>query len=239
MKPGTTTPAAAAPWAQTASGKALALGRAVPPGAIDVRRDIAVPLGNTGRFGNQMPSGVLYSVAQHCNIGSDWIVARYHDHRLALAFLLHEGHEAVLGDWTEPVLAAMQQQLDSMRLQLGADIVPRISMREIKRRLADPIDRYLHEEAGLSWPLPSHMRELIHTIDRQMLLTERQHLLAHPPRRWDEALERLQPLALKHRIKPMPPAKAAENWILRFEQLSTRVRGDGSRPFPELARGAA
>ncbi|KFC73224.1 hypothetical protein FG93_01968 [Bosea sp. LC85] len=237
MKPGTTVPAGAAPWAQTASGKALALGRVVPHGAIDIRRDIAVPLGNTGRFANQMPTGVIYPVAQHCNIGADWILAHYHDHRLALGFLLHEGHEAILGDWTEPVLSAMQAQLDEMRQEAGADIVPRLSVKKMKRRLADPIDRYLHEEAGLLWPMPPHMRDLIHIVDRRMLMTERQHLLAQPPRRWDDALERLQPLDLKHRIKPMPPAKAAENWILRFEQWSARVRGDGSRP--ELTRGAA
>lgn len=240
MKAATTAAAACAPWVQTASGKALPLGRAIEPGQIDIRRDIAGALGNCGRFGNQMPSGVLYSVAQHCNIGGDYILARTNDYHAALAFLLHEAHEGPLGDWTEPVMAAIQAELDRMRLEAGAGLVPRISIKQIKRRLAEPIDRYVHEEAGLPWPLPPYLREIVHGLDRQMLRTERDHLLSHPPKPWDEGIERLRPLPLKQRIKPMTPAKAAEGWMLRFEQWSARVKGDGSRPhLPGMERGAA
>jgi hypothetical protein len=226
MKPGGTEPAESAPWAQTASGKALPLGRAIEPGMLDIRRDIAIPLGNTGRFGNQMPAGLLYPVAQHCCIGADLLLAQHNDHALALAFLLHEAHEGPLGDWTEPVIEAMQVELDAMRAELGAGLVPRISVREIKRRLADPIDRYVHAEAGLPWPLPKHMRELVHVMDRRMLRTERDHLLSPPPRPWDDGIERLQPLNLRQRIKVQKPAVASEQWILRFEQWSARVHAE-------------
>lgn len=245
MKPADTVPALRAPWAQTASGKALPLGRAIEPGMLDIRRDIATPLGLTGRFGNQTPSGLLYSVAQHCNIGCDWILAQTGDHVLAMAFLCHEGHEAILGDWTEPVVSAMQEQLDTLRLELNQDKVPRLLVRHIKQRLADPIDRYVHAEAGLPWPLPKDIRERVHLLDRQLLLTERKHLLSRPPRPWDEALERLQPLNLKHQIKPMSAAKATEQWLLRFEQWSARLHAERAAgqgmlfKLQEIAREAA
>jgi hypothetical protein len=226
MKSGDTETARAAPWSQTASGRALPLGRAIEPGQLDIRRDIAIPLGNTGRFANQMPTGVLYPVAQHCCIGADELLKQHNDHSLALAFLVHEAHEGPLGDWTEPVMAAMQAELDAMRLEAGASLVPRLSIKRVKERLADPIDRYVHAEAGLPWPLPRHMRELVHAMDRRMLRTERDHLLSHPPRPWDDGIERLQPLNLRHRIKPMKPAMASENWILRFDQWSARVHAE-------------
>ena len=59
-----------------------------------------------------------------------------------------------------------------------------------------------------------------------MLKVEREHLLARPPRAWDAGLEQVKPLPLKQRIKPMSPAKAAENWISRFEEWSQRLHAD-------------
>lgn len=226
MKSPDTVPAQSVPWAQTASGRALPLGRAIEPGGLDIRRDIGVPLGNTGRFANQTASGVLYSVAQHSCIGADWIMAQTFDYRLAMAFLIHDAPEGPLGDWTTPVLQAMQMVLDEMRREAGHDLVPRISMAAIKRRISDPIDRYVHAEAGLPWPLPRDIQSYVHLIDRRMLKVEREHLLARPPRAWDAGLEQVKPLPLKQRIKPMSPAKAAENWITRFEEWSQRLHAD-------------
>lgn len=223
MKPGDTVPAKAAAWAQLASGRALTLGRAIEPGGLDIPRDIAIPLGNTGRFGNQMPSGILYSVAQHCCIGADYLWSQTQDAMLAMAFLLHEGHEGPLGDWTEPVLRAMQQELDAMRRELGDITGPALSIRRIKQRLADPIDRYVHAEAGLPWPLPAAVRDRVHHLDRQMLKTEREHLLRTPPKPWDDGLEKLPPLKLKQRIKPLTPAKASEAWLTRFERWRSQI----------------
>ncbi|CAD5274709.1 conserved hypothetical protein [Bosea sp. 62] len=226
MKSPATVPAQAVPWAQTASGRALPLGRAIEPGGLDIRRDVGVPLGNTGRFANQTASGILYSVAQHCCIGADWIMAQTFDYRLAMAFLIHDAPEGPLGDWTTPVLQAMQMVLDEMRREAGHDLVPRISMAAIKKRISDPIDRYVHAEAGLPWPLPREIASYVHLIDRRMLKIEREHLLARPPRAWDAGIEQLKPLPLKQRIKPMSSAKAAENWINRFEDWSARLHAD-------------
>ncbi|MCP4564028.1 MAG: hypothetical protein GY873_30290 [Bosea sp.] len=226
MKSPVTATAQSAPWTQTASGRALPLGRAIEPGGLDIRRDIGLALGNTGRFANQTASGVLYSVAQHSCIGADWIMAQTFDYRLAMAFLIHDAPEGPLGDWITPVLQAMQEVLDDMRREAGHDIVPRISMKAIKRRLSDPIDRYVHAEAGLPWPLPRDIASFVHLVDRRLLKAEREHLLARPPRAWDDGLEQVKPLPLKQRIKPMSPARAAENWISRFEEWSARLHAD-------------
>lgn len=203
-----------APWVQTASGRALTLGAPVPPGLLDIRRDIAIPLANTGRFANQLPDGALYSVAQHCSIGADCLYAQTFDPAAALAFLLHDAHEAILGDITTPVMMALQGAADEWATRI---LVPHPDLGGMKRRLTDPIDEALHAAAGLPWPLPPSLRDLVHLTDRRLLMAERNHLLAPPPRKWG-ALERLEPLALKHRIKPMPPAKAAEQWLQRHDQ---------------------
>lgn len=236
MKPADTVPAANAVWMQTASGRALPLGRAIEPGMLDIARDIAVPLGNTGRFANQLPSGILYSVAQHCCIGADYLWSQTQDPVYAMAFLIHDGPEGPMGDQTSPLLDALQQVLDETRLELGADLVPRISIKRLKQRIAEPIDRYLHAEAGLPWPLPPVVRDRVHMIDMQLLMTEREHLLAPPPRRWHDNLERLPQLRLKHRIKPLAPARAAEGWLTRFQRWSQQLHAQRQhRPVSALA----
>lgn len=229
MKPADTVPAAAAPWLPLASGRALILGRAIEPGTIDIRRDIAIPLGLTGRFANQLPSGLLYSVAQHCCIGADFLWGQTQDDALAMAFLLHDGHEGPLGDQTSPFLAALQVAMEEVRDQLGYDLAPHLSISRIRRRIAEPIDRYLHAEGGLPWPLPPVLRDRVHHVDLQLLLAERDHLLGPQPRPWDERLRAIKPLNLKHRIKVLSPAKAAEAWVTRFEMWASRLHGARAR----------
>lgn len=245
MKPADTVPAAAAPWMFLASGRALTLGRTIEPGTIDIRRDIAIPLGATGRFANQLPSGLVYSVAQHCCIGADFLWGQTQDDALAMAFLLHDGYEGPLGEQTSPFLAALQLALDEMRLELGDTTGPRLSIQRLRRKLAEPIDRYLHAEAGLPWPLPAVIRDRVHHVDLQLLLAERDHLLGPQPRPWDEKLRPIRPLNLKQRIKVMSPAKAAEAWVTRFETWSSRLHGARARAksspdtLAELTREAA
>ncbi len=234
MKPATTQPASAAPWLPLASGRALILGRAIEPGTLDIRRDIAIPLGNTGRFANQLPSGQIYSVAQHCCIGADFLWSQTQDYALAMAFLLHDGPEGPLGDQTSPWLAAMQMLLQESCAERGYDLMPALSVGRLRRTLEEPIARYLHAEAGLPWPLPPVIRDRVHHVDMQLLLAERDHLLAPPPRPW--GLDPIKPLALKHRIKVMSPAKAAEGWITRFESWSAKLHAERARAPASMPR---
>lgn len=208
-------------WTQTASGRALDLLTPVAPDGIDLRRDIATPLGMTGRYANQMPAGIVYSVAQHCCIGADYIYAASHDPAAALAFLLHDGHEAVIGDWATPIIEAMQEAAD--RLAPGSGI----SIKAIKHELCRPIDAWLHRLAGLPWPLPAEIARTVAITDIRLMLAEREHLLARPPRPW--GCERYGALRLKHRILPLPAARATEQWLARFERWSEAVLAGGPR----------
>lgn len=209
-------------WTQTASGRACPLGRALAGEALDMRRDVAIPLGLTGRFANQTPSGVIYSVAQHRSIGADWIMTNHRDVGLALGFLIHDAHEAILGDHTSPLLVALDEQLAALAAEAGVEL-KNVSVKAARKRLTDPLDAWMHARAGLPWPLPPEAARLIRQIDLQMLMAERRDLLARPPQRWG-TLENVTPLKLAHAIKPMPPAKAAEQWLARFDQWSDRLR---------------
>lgn len=216
-------------WKQTASGRALELLGPIPHDGLDLHRDIAIPLGLAGRFANQMPAGVVYPVAQHCCIGADFIYSATHDTEAALAFLLHDGHEAVIGDWTTPTMEAMQAIIDRQRPDSG------VLIKAIKRELCAPIDAWLHARAGLPWPLPAPIARTVAITDVRLMLAERNHLLAYPPRRW--SADSHEPLKLKHRIVPMPPARATEQWLSRFERWSEAIAARAPRPSLRPAAG--
>ncbi len=216
-------------WLQTASGRALDLLAPIPHDGLDLRRDIATPLGLAGRFANQMPSGVVYPVAQHCCIGADFIFSATHDTEAALAFLLHDGHEAVIGDRATPVMDAMQAIADRQAPGSG------LSIKAIKRELCAPVDEWLHARAGLPWPLPKAIARTVAITDVRLMLAERNHLLACPPKRW--GADSHEPLKLKHRIVPMPPARATEQWLSRFERWSEAIAARAPRPSLRPAAG--
>lgn len=236
MKSAATASAAQAPWTQLASGTALPLNRVLGAGALDLRRDIAIPLGILARYAGQMPNGVGYCVAQHCCIGADFLYAQEREPAPALAFLLHDAHEAVIGDFIHPVTEALQELLDELRLRAGGDLVPRISIARLKAQLAEPIDRLLHAEAGLPWPLPPRLRRLVAEIDARLLVTERDHMLATPAKPWAAELETLARLPLRKRIAPLRPALASEMWLDRYERWTRELAERALAPtLPALA----
>jgi len=100
-----------APWIQTASGKAFDLLKP-DPAMVDLENDIAGPLARLARFSGHIASGP-YSVAQHSVEGADALLRETGDERLAALFLLHDAHEAYLGDLTTPVQAALVDIADS------------------------------------------------------------------------------------------------------------------------------
>lgn len=71
--------------------------------------EMAETLSKIARF-NGIPRGPAYSVAQHCVMGADALYTEIGDTLAAGYFLLHDGHEYLLGDWTRPVV----QHLDAI-----------------------------------------------------------------------------------------------------------------------------
>lgn len=216
-------------WAQTASGRRLDLARPVPDGLLDVWRDICVPLSTCPRFaGHYRENWPPYFVAQHCVIGGDYLLAKYQGkpfaYVLALAFLLHENHEAIVGDWTRPLIETMERGLRELAAEQSVDLKT-LSIKELRRRVIDPIDAATHRAAGLDWPLDPRTQGVVHNIDARLLMRERADLLAAPPARWDARLEATPPLDVKGgRIAPMTSPKAAQAWMARYDNWSARVR---------------
>lgn len=70
----------------------------------DVRWElIAQALSRIPRFNGLTGDFGVYSVAQHCVLGADVMYEEKGDLKLALRFLLHDAHEAFLGDISVPV----------------------------------------------------------------------------------------------------------------------------------------
>jgi hypothetical protein len=166
-----------APWLQTIEGRALDL---VNPDPATINfRTIAVTLARVPRFAGQTTKGVL-SVAQHCCEGARAIMRDTGRQDAAAAFLLHDAHEAFIGDIPTPVLKAIQAHAVHTTGDLhNADVV-KAAVTSLKAVL----DTAVYQAAGLSWPLAPEVQEIVKEYDVRMLCTERAQRLVAPPRPW-------------------------------------------------------
>lgn len=106
------------PCVGTFSGKLVNL---ITPGreTIDIE-DIAHALAQLCRFGGH--TRFFYSVAEHCCHAHD--LCRVNGPEAALAALLHDAHEAYLGDWTRPLQCALPHRVaeELRRIRQSVDI---------------------------------------------------------------------------------------------------------------------
>jgi len=193
-------------WMQTAKGRALDL---LAPRAEDVDfEDIAYQLSRLARFNgatswsaDPAKRGPIYSVAQHCAVGAHWL-SSHGAHEAALAFLLHDAHEAYLGDLTRPLTDALGLLSPLFRVHLHT--------------LKDRIDRAIWRAAHR--PQPSlATREVVDGIDLRLLRAERDQLMAPPPRLWAEAVEACDPLPVS--LAPLPSPAAERFWLSTLRAL--------------------
>ncbi|MFN3549258.1 MAG: hypothetical protein ACK4U0_17360 [Mesorhizobium sp.] len=200
-------------WAQTLTGRAVTLAR---PDARDIDPLVDMPeaLARLCRFNGATPGG-LYSVAQHCVLVSDAILDERDDAELAAHGLLHDAHEYLLGDITTPQIAAFAEI--EAEIFPGTQIICGI-VNEAKHRADEAIWR----ACGL--PLPDEaQRRVVHGYDRRMLMMERRHMLAKPPKSWGADLERIAPLRLRGKIRAWPIAQAADAFRDRLIKLCPAV----------------
>ncbi len=174
------------PWIQTAQGRAFPLLGAT---AADVDwLDVAESLSKICRFNGHTTH--FYSVAQHCVLVADML-----EPDLRLHGLLHDAHEAYIGDHTTPMKTALKT--------LGAgDAMDALEM---------AVDTAIHAAAGLEYPLPTYIRAQVKLADLTALSTERRDLLRAGPE-WGGQL----PAPLATPIKPWPWTKAMEAWLDRL-----------------------
>lgn len=199
-------PAAPSTWVQTASGKAMSL--MVPAqSSVDFVQDIAPQLAKLARF-NGATDGAFYSVAQHCVMGADALMVETRRVELAAYFLLHDAHEAYIGDTPTPVVAALAEIGRIAGIGSEGDDISHI-FAELKSRL----DSAIHAAAGLSAP-DANIRAHIREMDLRMLATERRDLLRPVA---GTTFEPASPIR-GGRIRPWPWPKAADLWLARLKQ---------------------
>jgi len=208
--------------ATTASGRRISL---VAPRPEDIDwRDVAAGLGRQTRFNGQTQV-MFFAVAEHSirgaavarrpDLWSPWLAARLAGadiDLLARAFILHDGHEYVLGDFTTPAVGAVAAIADEISREPpynshGALIV-KAAIAEAKRRL----DAAIHAKAGLPWPLPAPVAAGVKALDAVMLATEQRDLCAYVRPEAGAA----PPLAAVIR-KPMQPGAAEAAFLEALE----------------------
>lgn len=128
--------------------------------------DIAEMLARRPRFGGAT-EGAPYSVAQHSVLGLDHCAEEVKPY-----FLIHDAHEAALGDWITPLQWALQESAASVAdaANLGmTDQHARLAARLALANLKEIADRAIHARAGLEWPRPASIEFEVRKVDRLML----------------------------------------------------------------------
>jgi hypothetical protein len=210
-------------WIQTASGRAFDIINPRPED-VDFEVDIPEALARIARFTGHVRAGA-YSVAQHCVIGADFMFASTHRNDYAAAFLLHDAHEAYIGDIATPVAAAL---IERTAREYADDGIHgrKIAAQRTKRALAaikTGIDAAIYAAAGLSWPYDHAMHDVIKEMDLRMLATERRHLLGASARPWDAIHELTEPLPLRGKISVWPWPRAADEYRCALKKYLPQI----------------
>lgn len=184
------------PWLQTASGRAYPL---LQPAPEDIHwPDVADALAKIARF-NGHTVGAPYSVAQHCIIVAGQLPPAWRPYGL-----LHDAHEAYVGDVCRPVKQALHR--------LGASTAV--------DALATAADAAILNAAGLIHPVPRDIALAVNMADLAALATERRDLMAASALPWE-----VLPDPLPQVIRPWPWAKAAAEFLERLRDWCPHAAG--------------
>ena len=133
--------------------------------------DIAMSLERIPRF-NGHTTFRTWSVAHHSLLVANLVdmadagVGEEGEGSLRLAALLHDAHEAYIGDITAPLKVALR----------------RLTGRRIVNDIAEPIQAAIHRRFGLPEELPSAWRRAIHEADLTALAIEAVAFMGPHPR---------------------------------------------------------
>ncbi len=144
---------------------------------------IATVLAGVPRFARHTGSGVL-SVAQHCMEGAAAIEREGGSALAVAAFLIHDAHEAYIGDIATPVAWAIAAHAAIATGQASGS--SRAALFGIKS-LKSALDSAIFQAAGLPWPLDADTLRVVKLMDARMLATERHYRMAEPPFLWKES----------------------------------------------------
>ncbi|MCG6115066.1 MAG: hypothetical protein MEQ84_07690 [Mesorhizobium sp.] len=124
--------------------------------------EIAAGLSKIARFTGR-PNGPAFSVAQHCAMGAEALFHETGDPIAAGYFLLHDAHEAFLGDIPSPTA-------ELVKLRLGRSAAP---FARALKRIKQDVDAAIYAAAGLAPPHLAPMHGgLAAAMDERMLRAE-------------------------------------------------------------------
>lgn len=190
----------------TATGRTVDL-MTLAPDDIDVTH-VSHCLARINRFGGL----TTYSVAAHSVHVADILADAGETNLVQLCGLLHDAHEAYLGDITSPV-----KQLLSPRF--GPEVSSILQGAELR------LQKATLQHFGV-WTAFSGYYKRIHHADMVALATERRDLLPQSDERWP-CLRGIQPHALPlHAHAARTPLDWETTFIHRLEQLQTAVALD-------------
>ena len=184
-------------WTQTYSGRKVRLDEPTPD-MIDMG-DIAHHLALLNRFvgATRQP----YSVAEHSLHVCDYLIELYPDDReLALYGLLHDAHEAYLGELISP--AKWQ-----MRAEAGVDAY---------EALAERLDKAIFQAAGLPPAMSPRIALAVADADAVMLATEARDLMSPHPDDWGL---KAVPWRYVNVSDPFTWGDARTRWLALFKEL--------------------
>lgn len=201
-------------WLPAPSGLSVEL---VHPQAAEVDfAEIAHALSHLNRSSGNSLTPV--SVGLHTLIGLDLCPTA----EVAAHWLLHDCHEARLGDTTSP----MKEALAAVALELHGPLVAH-AFAEVRRELERRHDAVIYAEAGL--PLPGAMIvQAIKLVDLRALATERRDFYRRGPAPRPWILDTMQP--------PVAPGPRVWRWLAP-DEVQARLMAAFRSHLPALRRG--
>ena len=174
-------------WMQTVSGTPFEL---MQPRVIDVSfPEVAHALSNICRFAGHVKE--FYSVAEHCCRVADILPPA-----VKVYGLLHDAHEAFIGDVTTPVKQCLGKE----------------AMKQFEGNVEAPLMQAIYDAANIPPPDQSII-DAVKYADIVLLMTERRDLMSPTQRSWG-SYETIPPLV--ERIEPWNPVKARFEFIERL-----------------------
>ena len=188
-------------WQRMLSGRRLDL---LDPSPLDIEiEDIAHGLARVARWNGQTHGDYIFSVAQHTLLTEE--IARRRigggDRRLALALLLHDAPEYVIGDMISP-----------FKVVIGT------AYKAVEHRLLNAI----HVRFGLPRDLPAEIVTIIKAADRGAAFLEATTLAGFSTaeaRRFFGPRPTLPAAAEKDYLTPWPAETAKRRFLQRFAEL--------------------
>lgn len=179
--------------------------------------DFAIVAGRLSRIArfNAVPQGGAYSVAQHCVMGAEALLAEGEDELTAALFLLHDGHEFLIGDQVRPFQSLMASVLaDRHGAAMGQAL--HLAIADIKAGWDEAIYTAARLPPPSAWT--NRQRMTVHQMDQRMLHAEAQALFGSKAGEWVKTQKALKPLPWAS-LKIWGPMLAEERFTALFKKL--------------------